>query len=63
MVRTRRPYSCSALARVLSRLLACSLAMSRQVVVCQGILPDGEDRTLVDRRRGEHMTLGSRRSW
>ena len=52
-----------ALARVLGRLLACSLAMSRQVVVCPGVLPAGEDRTLVDRRRGEHMTLGSRRGW
>jgi hypothetical protein len=51
------------LARVLGRLLAYSLAMSRQVVVCPGVLPDGEDRTLVDQRRGEHMTLGSRRSW
>jgi hypothetical protein len=51
------------LGRVLGRLLACSLAMSRLAVVCPGVLPDGEDRTLVDRRRGEHMTLGSRRSW
>ena len=39
MVRTSRPYSCSALARVLGRPLACSLAMSRLAVVCPGVLP------------------------
>jgi hypothetical protein len=39
MVRTSRPYSCSASAGVLGRLLACSLAMSKLAVVCRGVLP------------------------
>jgi len=34
MVRTSRPYSCSARASEFCRLLACSLAMSRLAVVC-----------------------------
>src|SRR6202011_756972 len=34
MVRTSRPYSCSARAREFCRLLVCSLAMSRLAVVC-----------------------------
>jgi hypothetical protein len=63
VVRTSRPDSCSALARVLCRLLACSLAMSRLSVVCPGCSSDGENQTLADRPRGEHMTLGSRCSW
>jgi len=38
MVRISRPYSCSALARVLCRLEACSLAMSRLAVVCPNFI-------------------------
>ena len=38
LVRTSRRYSCSALARVLGRLLACSLAMGRLSVVGPGVL-------------------------
>jgi hypothetical protein len=54
--------SCSALAGVLGRLLACSPALSRLSRCARVFLPDGGDRTLADRRRGQ-MTLGSRRSW
>ena len=39
LVRTSRPYSCRALARVLGRLLAGSPAMSGLSVVCPGVLP------------------------
>jgi hypothetical protein len=61
-VRTSRPYSCSALAGVLGRLLACSPALSRLPAVCQGVLPrwrTGRWRTSA----GGQMTLGSRCSW
>ena len=39
VVRTSRPCSCSAVAGVLGRLLACSLAMSRLSVGCPGVRP------------------------
>ena len=54
--------SCSALAGVLGRLLACSPAMSRLSRCARVFFPDGGDQTLADRRRGQ-MTLGSRCIW
>ncbi len=38
LVRINRPYACSALARLLCRLLACSLAMSRLAMVCPNFI-------------------------